>query len=311
MASLSRAGRQAVLNLLLFIAVVALFGMRLGGVAASLQALGEANLAQVGLAAVAIMATYPAGVLAYRALARRSVAFLPTLQVQVATGFVNRLLPAGLGSLGLFAAYFRKQGMTLAAATALVVTNNVIGVVGNLILVACIIIASPQYAQQLHAPHLSGTTYLVIGLVVAALVIGLLYVRQRWDKRIAVSIRSTLSALRTSLRPDRWSALGLLWNILLTSLNGLALSILALATGAQLDWPAAVVVLSAGTLVGAAIPTPGGIGGVEAGMIAGTLAYGLSPADGLVTVVLYRGLTYWLPIIPGVVMFRRVKKLYL
>jgi undecaprenyl-diphosphatase len=59
------------------------------------------------------------------------------------------------------------------------------------------------------------------------------------------------------------------------------------------------VVFLGGASLAAAAPTPGGIGAVEAALIAGLTAIGLSSAIAVPAVFLYRLATFWVPILPG------------
>jgi hypothetical protein len=47
------------------------------------------------------------------------------------------------------------------------------------------------------------------------------------------------------------------------------------------------------------LPLPGGIGGVDGGMVAALVAFGTDPALAVVAVLAYRTIACWLPIIPG------------
>jgi uncharacterized protein (TIRG00374 family) len=60
--------------------------------------------------------------------------------------------------------------------------------------------------------------------------------------------------------------------------------------------PAVAVVYFAGAIVGSAVPTPGGLGGVEAALSAGLVVLGLNPGIAVSSVLLFRLCTYWLPI---------------
>jgi uncharacterized membrane protein YbhN (UPF0104 family) len=71
------------------------------------------------------------------------------------------------------------------------------------------------------------------------------------------------------------------------------------AFGGDLPLPAVAVVYLAGAVVGSAVPTPGGLGGVEAAMSAGLTAAGLNGATAISAVLLYRLVTFWLPIPVG------------
>src|SRR4051812_2770268 len=48
-----------------------------------------------------------------------------------------------------------------------------------------------------------------------------------------------------------------------------------------------------------ALPLPGGIGGVDGGMVAALVAFSTDPGLAIVAVLAYRGIAFWLPILPG------------
>jgi uncharacterized membrane protein YbhN (UPF0104 family) len=47
------------------------------------------------------------------------------------------------------------------------------------------------------------------------------------------------------------------------------------------------------------LPLPGGIGGVDGGMVAALVAFGTDPGLAVVAVLAYRAFAFWLPILPG------------
>jgi len=75
-----------------------------------------------------------------------------------------------------------------------------------------------------------------------------------------------------------------------------ALTCATKAFGATLSIPTVAVVYFAGAIVGSAVPTPGGLGGVEAALSAGLIAAGAGSSVAVSSVLLYRLATYWLPI---------------
>jgi uncharacterized membrane protein YbhN (UPF0104 family) len=73
--------------------------------------------------------------------------------------------------------------------------------------------------------------------------------------------------------------------------------------------PVAVVVL--GYYVGLlanTIPLPGGVGGVEGGMIAAFLALGVDGAGAVLAVLSYRALSFWLPTLPGAIAYFQLRR---
>jgi uncharacterized membrane protein YbhN (UPF0104 family) len=71
--------------------------------------------------------------------------------------------------------------------------------------------------------------------------------------------------------------------------------------------PAAVVVMAYFTgMVGNVLPLPGGLDGVEGGMIGALLAFGVNGGLAVAAVLSYRAFAYWLPIIPGALAYLRL-----
>lgn len=72
--------------------------------------------------------------------------------------------------------------------------------------------------------------------------------------------------------------------------------------------PLAVVVLAyfVGTLANL-LPLPGGVGGVEGGMIAALLAFGSSGSAAVLAVLTYRAISFWLPLLPGGVAYWQLR----
>jgi hypothetical protein len=56
------------------------------------------------------------------------------------------------------------------------------------------------------------------------------------------------------------------------------------------------------------LPFPGGIGGVEGGMIGAFLAFGAQAHLTLLAVLAYRTISYWLPTVPGAIAYWRLRR---
>jgi uncharacterized protein (TIRG00374 family) len=61
-------------------------------------------------------------------------------------------------------------------------------------------------------------------------------------------------------------------------------------------------------MFGNLLPLPGGVGGVEGGLIAAFVAFGVDFEQALVAVLVYRAVTFWLPMIPGVVAYFQLRR---
>jgi uncharacterized protein (TIRG00374 family) len=95
--------------------------------------------------------------------------------------------------------------------------------------------------------------------------------------------------------------------VTLSSLGALVLSVEAFGGGASIAKIGAVYM--AASVVAAATPTPGGVGGFEAAAITGLTGIGISSGAAVSAVVIYRLATYWLPVPPGWLCWRLLQRL--
>ena len=73
--------------------------------------------------------------------------------------------------------------------------------------------------------------------------------------------------------------------------------------------PTAVVVMSYFIgMVGNTLPLPGGIGGVDGGMIGAFSAFGVPVQLAVVSVLAYRGFAFWLPTFPGGIAYLQLRR---
>ncbi|HEX6458744.1 MAG TPA: lysylphosphatidylglycerol synthase transmembrane domain-containing protein [Thermoleophilaceae bacterium] len=72
--------------------------------------------------------------------------------------------------------------------------------------------------------------------------------------------------------------------------------------------PVAAIVMGyfVGTLANT-LPLPGGVGGVDGGMIGAFLAFGVDPATAVLAVLSYRAIAFWLPTLPGLVAYFQLR----
>jgi hypothetical protein len=61
-------------------------------------------------------------------------------------------------------------------------------------------------------------------------------------------------------------------------------------------------------MLGNLLPMPGGVGGVEGGLIGALVAFNVDGGLAVVAVLVYRAFTFWLPLIPGVIAYFQLRK---
>lgn len=242
----------------------------------------------------------------YQLLGKHRLYYSRTLLTQLATGFANRLLPAGLGGMGLITQYLRTEKHTTLEAVSVVGMDNIIGIVGHLFLFSLVILMTNVSFSQLHLPHLVKPAY-VLGALLLLLGVNLALFKRFRSAFLHKAKNLLIDTLDYRKHPLRLSG-ALLNSLLLTILYVGILWCSSHALGTNLTFSKILVVFTAGSILGSATPTPGGLIGAEAGLFGGFLAYGANDSSALAATLLYRLLTYWLPIIPGLVAFSIVER---
>jgi uncharacterized protein (TIRG00374 family) len=73
--------------------------------------------------------------------------------------------------------------------------------------------------------------------------------------------------------------------------------------------PMAVIVMAFFVgMLGNLLPLPGGIGGVDGGMIGAFAAFNVDARLAIVSVLVYRGFTFWLPTVPGILAYVQLRR---
>lgn len=87
--------------------------------------------------------------------------------------------------------------------------------------------------------------------------------------------------------------------------DGLTLMLISEAIGAPISLWAGFVAVAIASIAATIGPAPMGLGTFEAGMIASLSVFGAGIEDALTMTLVYRGLTLWLPLLPGFVIIQR------
>lgn len=249
---------------------------------------------------------FSAGV--YRLLSHGRMPYRRTVIVQIAATFLDRLLPAGSGALGVNYLYARKQHFDNAQAIAIATANNLIGVAGHLILLSVLVVAFPSTLQFLNVLHFDLWKGLIVGIAILGVLLAVALLLPRFRDAL---MRNGLEVIQTLLkffhRPATLvAALGLSMG---TSLSYVAsLYFASLAMGVPLTPLQAFIVLTASVTAATFVPTPGGLGSAEAGTVAGLIGFGATAHDALGVTLLFRFVTFWLALIIGVAAFTFVER---
>jgi uncharacterized membrane protein YbhN (UPF0104 family) len=119
-------------------------------------------------------------------------------------------------------------------------------------------------------------------------------------KRLAKAPDTLGSGVRTAGDLIRERRPGLLGAVAYWGFDIAVLGVCFHAFGASVSPAVLVVGYFLGTL-GSLLPLPGGIGGVEGGMIGAFVAFGVPASSAVIAVLAYRAISFWLPTLPGIV----------
>ncbi len=269
------------------------------------ETLSHTNLGWFGLAIVASAATYLGGAANLAAFVPKRLSLVRGFFVQLSTSFVGFAMPPTVGHVAVNARYLHRQGVDDAATAAAVAISQAVNVVTTVPLLLLLGLLTGSGVSSFHlsvSPALLG----VLGAVLAA--IGVLFAVARTRRLVLGYLVPRLRNLGPRLlaavsQPIRMLA-GVGGNLLLTISYIVALGASLLAVGAHPSWLGVAAVYLAGNTVGAAAPTPGGLGAVEVVLSAGLTAIGIPVHLAVSAVLLYRLATFWLPIPAGWVSYR-------
>lgn len=232
-----------------------------------------------------------------------------TYMTQLAVAFSGLVAPAVIGNLALNTRYLQKSGVKPGVAGASVGVAQLAqfcSYVTMLILSGVLAGTGPRAAFTPPAALVAAIPIVIL------LVLGLLAV-----PRIRTIIRSRLVPQVKSVVPQVLGVFQhtrkvaeLLGGALLLDASFVASLVCATrAFGSEAPVAAVAVVYFAGAIIGSAVPTPGGLGGIEAAISAGLIAIGVDSGTAVSSVLLYRLATYWLPIPFGWFALNRLTKL--
>jgi glycosyltransferase 2 family protein len=258
--------------------------------------LREANW-QWGIVALALSAsTYIGATISLSGFVADRLSFFRTLLVQVAGSFVTLVTPAAVGGAALNIRYLQRRKVPAAVAAASVGVAQVVAFVLHIVLIVIFATIAGASAQE-HIQPPQWAWYVLAGLVVLALaVLAVPAGRRVLRARVSPTLGQVLPRLLDVAQQPVKLAQGIGGALLLSLSYILCLAACVAAFGRSLPIASIAVVYLTGSAIGSILPTPGGLGGVEAALTAGLTAAGLPGAVAVSAVLLFRLITFWLPV---------------
>ncbi|MBV8300568.1 MAG: flippase-like domain-containing protein [Candidatus Dormibacteraeota bacterium] len=250
-----------------------------------------------GIAGLALSAaTYVGATESLRGFVPGRLSFRLTLLAQLASSFVTLVTPAAVGGATLNIRYLQRQKISSAVATASVGVSQVAAFIVHVLLILVFAaIAGSSPSEPIHPPR--WTWFVLAGLVLIALVVLAIPAGRRVLRaRLSPVLSQVLPRLLEVAQHPGKLAQGIGGTLLLSLSYIFCLAACVAAFTRSVPIARIGVVYLTGSAIGSIIPTPGGIGAVEAALTAGLTAAGVPGAAAASAVLLFRLETFWLPI---------------
>jgi glycosyltransferase 2 family protein len=253
-----------------------------------------------GAVALALSATtYVGATLSLSGFVTERLNFVRTLLVQVASSFVTLVTPAAVGGVALNVRYLQRRKIPAPVAVASVAVSQVVAFALHILLiVVSAAIAGAGTKSPIRPP--TWAYFVVAGLLVlAGAVLAIPAGRRLVRARLSPTFNQVLPRLIEVAQHPRKLAEGIGGMLLLSLSYILCLAACVAAFSRSVPFAKVAFVYLTGSALGSIIPTPGGLGAVEAVLTAGLTAAGVPGGDAVSAVLLFRLLTFWLPVPAG------------
>ena len=305
--SLERLRPRALLSALSILLAVYLIGTNLTGVDI-IGTVASADPLWILVALVAFALSYLGAAWGLVGFVPETVSLRRVLTAQVALGFVRLIAPSTLGIAALNTRLLTRMRIPLPSAAASVAASQAAAFIVS---VPLIVVLGLLTGRQVDFGISLSTIAVAVGAVVltAAVVLWLVpAVRTRAARAWRSFVERGLPRLLDAVQDPKRLAMGLGGNLLLTLGYGVALYASVQAVGAEIGIATATLIYVSGNAVGSIVPTPGGLGAVEAALAAGLTAAGVPGGEAFSAVILFRLISFWLPIPVGWLAWNRLQR---
>ncbi|MCG7208119.1 lysylphosphatidylglycerol synthase domain-containing protein [Streptomyces arenae] len=245
------------------------------------------------LGALAALGTWASSALAQQGAVTERLPGGRLVAAQFAASAANHLLPAGLGAGAVNVRFLMRCGLPAGRSASALAVKATAGVVVRLALIGALAPACPGLLRIPHAP-----TAVFLAVPAAAALVAALF-RTRWWPRCRGAVGAVSADIRAvHASPARSAAL---WggSLAFAALHSLVLIAVTQAIELPLSPTRVMLLYLAASGAAALLPTPGGLGSLDAALALALTASGTPAAAAASAVLGYRLLTVWLPLLPG------------
>jgi len=278
-----------------------------GGIAAYvlLTQLAQVNLGQVlsraqwgwALAVLGFTAMTIAGAsLVITGAVAARLSFVRTYLTQLAVAFSGLVAPSAIGNIALNMRYLQRAGVEPAVAGGSIGLAQLAQFSSYFVLLLLSSVLAGTGPRASFTPPLPAVIGLIVVVALLLMALAVPAGRRLVIGRFLPVIRRVVPRVVAIFQEPRKVVTLFAGALMLDMSFVAALTCATRAFAATPSVAAVAVVYFAGAIIGSAVPTPGGLGGVEAALSAGLVAVGLTASVAVSSVLLFRLCTYWLPI---------------
>lgn len=261
-----------------------------------------------------LVATLAFGLLTFLGGAMSLVAFSPeklrlwrTTIVQVAAGLVALVAPAGVGPAALNLRYLTRQRIATPLAVATVTLVQVSQFVSTVLLLVAMALVTGS-AGTLSVPSAAVNTLAIVAVLVTVVLLVVPPVRSWLWAKLGPTLRQVWPRVLWVVGSPRRLVMGIGGNVVMTIGYVAAFGAALAAFGYSLPVTTLAITYLTSNTVGAAVPSPGGIGPVEAALTGGLTVAGIPAGIAFSAALVFRVLTFWMRVPFGWVALRYLQR---
>ena len=270
-------------------------------------AVSQANIWWMLAALAFSVATYVGAGLTLVAFSPERLSLWRSTEVHLASAVVSLVAPAGVGGAAINLRFLNRKGVPTAVGVA---TVALVQVVQFIVTVVLLVVLAAMTGQSTGLTLPSGWVLVAAGaIVVVAAVILVIPQARTWAwAKIEPTYRQVWPRLVWVMSNPMRLALGVGGALMLSLSYILSFSASLWAFGYTVPFAVLAITYLASNTVGSIVPSPGGIGPVELALTAGLVAAGVPYGVALSTAIVYRLVTFWIPIPVGWLSLQRLQK---
>ncbi len=270
-------------------------------------AVSQANIWWMLAALAFSVATYVGAGLTLVAFSPERLSLWRSTEVHLASAVISLVAPAGVGGAAINLRFLNRKGVPTAVGVA---TVALVQVVQFVVTVVLLVVLAAMTGQSTGLTLPSGWMLVAAGAIVVVAAVVLVVPRARgwtWAK-IEPTYRQVWPRLVWVMSNPVRLALGVGGALMLSLSYILSFSASLWAFGYTVPFAVLAITYLASNTVGSIVPSPGGIGPVELALTAGLVAAGVPYGVALSTAIVYRLVTFWIPIPVGWLSLQRLQK---